>query len=122
MPCVECKQKIGHTEECSHQLDHMRARTVTSRVPVGEFMVLITHRTGAPPEEWKRIAQLVAAAEDLLQVAQIEQELHLGGYTKATAKRFGQEAEEAYLSAGAPGLNDWRRRKRESAIAKAKGH
>jgi len=25
MPCQECKQALGHTEDCSRQLDHMRA-------------------------------------------------------------------------------------------------
>jgi hypothetical protein len=56
---------------------------------------------------------------DLLQVARIEQELHMLGFTKATAKRLGPGAEEAYLSGGAPGLNNWRRDKREAAIKKA---
>lgn len=67
-------------------------------------------------------ARLMAASPELLEVAVIEQQLHLAGYTKATARKLGPEAEEAYLISGVPGLNDWRRRKRESAIAKAEGH
>ena len=65
-------------------------------------------------------ARLIAASPDLLEVAEIEQELHTMGYTKATAKRLGKEAEEAYLSAGVLGLNDWCRRKREAAIRRAR--
>lgn len=59
------------------------------------------------------------SAEQLLEVARIEQALHMRGFTRATAKHLGSEAEEAYLGAGVPGLNDWRRRKREAAIAAA---
>ncbi len=66
-------------------------------------------------------ARLITAAPELLEVARIEQELQMGGFTKATAKRLGPEAEEAYLVGGAPGLNNWRRKKREAAIAKAEG-
>jgi hypothetical protein len=64
---------------------------------------------------------LHAAAPELLEVARIEQQLQMFGYTKASAKAIGPDAEDAYLTAGAPGLNDWRRRKREAAIAKAEG-
>lgn len=64
-------------------------------------------------------AALIAAAPDLYEVAQIESTLHVSGFTKATAKGLGPEAEEAYLIGGSPGLNDWRRRKRDAAIRKA---
>lgn len=64
-------------------------------------------------------ASLIAAAPDLLEVSRIEQELQMRGYTRATATRLGREAEDAFLAAGVPGLNNWRRKKREAAIAKA---
>lgn len=64
-------------------------------------------------------AYLIAAAPDLLQVARVEHELQMRGFTLATARRLGPDAETAYLRGGAPGLNNWRRRLREAAIAKA---
>ena len=72
------------------------------------------------PHEISRF-HLIAAAPELLEVARIEHLLHMGGFTKATAKKLGREAVDAYASAGVPGLNHWRRQKRESAIAKAEG-
>lgn len=75
---------------------------------------------GCSPE-YEANARLIAAAPELLRVARIEQELHMMGFTKATAVRLGPDAEEAFLSDGAPGLNNWRRSQREAAIAKAEG-
>jgi hypothetical protein len=66
-------------------------------------------------------AKLAVAAPDLLEVAHIEHQLQMGGFTKATAKRLGPEALEAYLMGGSPGLNHWRRGKREAAIRKTEG-
>jgi len=55
----------------------------------------------------------------LLDVARTEHALQMRGFTKATAASLGPEAEEAYLSGGVPGLNNWRREKRESVISLA---
>lgn len=75
------------------------------------------HAIGSQPRSC--FACLDTICESLLEVARIEQELQMRGYTKATAKQLGPEAEHAYLSGGAPGLNNWRRQKREAAIAEA---
>jgi hypothetical protein len=64
-------------------------------------------------------ACLDSICEALLEVARIEQALQLRGYTRAAAKSLSPEAEDAYLSGGAPALNNWRRQKREAAIAMA---
>lgn len=64
---------------------------------------------------------IAAERDSLLEVARIEQALQMQGYTKATAKSLGPEAEDAYLCGGAPGLNNWRRQKREAAIARTEG-
>jgi hypothetical protein len=66
-------------------------------------------------------ACLDGLCDELLEVVRIEQALQMRGYTKATAKSLGPEAEDAYLCGGAPGLNNWRRHKREAAIEAAAG-
>jgi hypothetical protein len=66
-------------------------------------------------------AHLLCAAKALLEVARVEQQIQMYGYTKATAAKLGPEAESAYLTGGVPGLNNWRRAKREAAMAKAEG-
>lgn len=63
--------------------------------------------------------EIKAQRDALLEVAHIEQVLQMRGYTRATAKSLGEDAEQVYLSAGSTGLNNWRREKREAAIAKA---
>ena len=91
----------------------------SNRVVMGADGFSIAHVGERDADENDANAHLIAAARELLEVARIEQELHMGGYTKATAKRLGNEAMEAYAIGGVPFLNDWRRQKREAAIAKA---
>lgn len=65
--------------------------------------------------------QVQKQRDALYEVARIEQALQMRGFTLATAKSLGAEAEHAYRSAGVPGLNNWRREKREAAINGAEG-
>lgn len=66
-------------------------------------------------------AHLLSAAPELLESARIDQALQMRGYTVATARALGEDAHDAYLSAGPGGLRNWARCKREVAIAKAEG-
>lgn len=84
----------------------------------GEVLALVIETS---QKEAEANARLFATARDLLDVARIEHELHMSGFTLATARRLGPDAEHAYRSGGTPGLNNWRREKREAAIAKAEG-
>jgi len=77
------------------------------------------HIIGSLPRQC--FACLDDLCDALLEVAKIEQALQMRGYTQATARSLGSEAEDAYRSGGVPGLNDWRRRKREAVIARAEG-
>ena len=104
--CSHC----GHAIWSEHAVD---CPAVNRKDPVcGE-----DHEVGSQPRSC--FACLDDLCDSLLEVAQIEQALQMRGYTRATAKGIGREAEEAYLYGGVPGLNDWRRRKREFAIARA---
>src|SRR5262245_8848276 len=87
------------------------------------FVAVISAPASNPErnDEAARCCRLMAAAPELLEVARIEHELHLGGYTRQTAAKLGVEALEIFRIAGAYGLNSWRREKRMSAIAKAEG-
>lgn len=65
--------------------------------------------------------QVQKQRDALYEVARIEQALQMRGYTLATAKDLGDGATDAYRCAGSTGLNNWRRMKREAAIALVEG-